>query len=114
MEEWKVSLDDAGRDIERKLTLKLSSVFSFSSSHSLSEPAKEGARCGVAPLPALELVLDEVEDAALAVSTAGLAGMTVTVGFICILLSTRSPCPASSLHCTFFAAPFLSLSETRL
>lgn len=32
-------------DAERKLTLKLSSVFSTSSSHSLSEPSDDGHLC---------------------------------------------------------------------
>jgi len=91
--------------VDKKFRLTLSSVFSFSSSHSLSEPPRDVHRGGGADNePMLELM-----------PPGGLAGIMVTAtGASFWPASSKSPCPASSLHWTFLhpLAGFFSLSET--
>ena len=90
--------------------MTLSSVFSFSSSHSLSELPSDVHRGGSGG-PG-----KENDDAAL-VLTSGLGGMTdTTTGDNLGPASSRAPFPASSLHCTFLVPlmGFFSLSDTLL
>jgi hypothetical protein len=73
------SREEDGREVERKDMLRLSSVFSFSSSQSLSEPIAEGGRGS----DDAESFTDE-EDAdagELLMTTLGLAGMTLRTTF---------------------------------
>ena len=87
-----VSWVDAGNDMDKMFMLTLSSVFSFSSSHSLSEPPRDvhlEERVGA----------DEDEPMVELVSFGGLAGIMVTAtGGGLGPASSNSPCPASSRH----------------
>jgi hypothetical protein len=78
--------------MDKKFMLTLSSVFSFSSSHSLSEPPRDVHRGGGVGADEDELVLELV-------SFGGLAGIIVTaIGGGLGPASSKSPCPASSRH----------------
>jgi hypothetical protein len=95
---------EGGRDIDMKLILTLSSVFSFSSSHSLSEPPSD-----------IALAKTDVEPETSAGVMVTATGAEIDVDAKASNFdppSSRFPCPASSRHCTFLAFFFsFSLSD---